>query len=256
MKKLILLLSSVFIFSSCTNETSKENTSSVDLKTQIESIAKQYGYTLDNLSANSDIYKVSDVKELKNKLQLEKEFMATPKYQGIGIPITKKNIFNFENSIEQQLNLLNNINRRVLNKDGDPVYTHSSTVYFDNPFPQPNVSVTIWYNTDSSGNITAANVTTNTWGYGIGTYTQQSNINIYTNGGTIVFQVTGQFSNSIGLGSYSLGSNNIVQFVGNLSTGGGIGSGGGSSGGCNGSECGPSGMVKEIYQDQLVPADH
>ncbi len=249
MKKLILLLSSIVIFSSCTNETSNENTSSVDLKTQIESIAKQYGYNVGTLSTNSDIYKVSNVSELRSKLQLEKEFMATPKYQGIGIPATKNSIFNFENSIEQQLNLLNN-NRGVMSRDGDPSpsgqYTYSNTVYFDNPFPQPNVAVTIWYNTDSSGNITNSTVTTAPWGYGIGTYTQQPNVNMYTNGNIMVFQVTGQFSNSVGISSWTLNSGQLVQYTGNLTFG--YGSGNGSAG--------VSGMVREEYLDQREPRDH
>ena len=47
MKKWILLLCTVLFFSNCSNEVTNQKPTQANLKTQLESIAKQYGYKLE-----------------------------------------------------------------------------------------------------------------------------------------------------------------------------------------------------------------
>lgn len=213
---IILLLNLFLILIGCDTDSvylEKDN-----VKT-IESIANKYGYKVSNLNPNDSVFKVSDLNELESLLESIKYNFETPKTVSFGNSYNNNTL-----TVEQQQEILDLQRELSLKKkdltqnksaeDDDPPYTYSTTVYFNNTFPCSNVYITINYNTNSMNQIIAAEVVTGTWGYSFGNTYTQTNVNSILQNGIFVFNVTGQFSTTIGIGSFSLTNSNFVNFTG------------------------------------------
>jgi hypothetical protein len=216
MKKIVLLfISSVLL---CVGCNSNEPVGDGASKNEIQTIANQYGYKLEN--SKSDIFKVSNTKELKVILEKIDTNFKTAKIQSIG------NVQNNEKNNKQQIdNIYNEISKKKSHsdqtartnqtaEDDNPPFDRSVTFYFDNNFPCSNVYVTVNYNTNQSGQFTDAEITTGSYGISYGNTYSQVNVISHMQGGVLVFQVTGQFSTSLGIGSFSLNNATSVNYTG------------------------------------------
>ena len=122
----------------------------------------------------------------------------------------------------------------------DPPYTYTTTVYFDNTFPSANVYVTINYNTNQAGEIIAAEVTSGSYGTFFGNTYTQTNVNATLQNGIFVFRITGQFTTSVGVGSFSLTGTNTAYYTGQFNL-------------WRGNAGGSSGWVKQEAQNTKAP---
>lgn len=139
---------------------------------------------------------------------------------------SKNNCNLSELEIDKLLNtrLKNLINgKTITNKsqvDINPLYTFTTTVYFDNPFPSPNIYVIVNYNVDSNGKIINAEAKAGSYGYSMGRgYTQLNSFGTVQNG-LFIFEITGH-----------LNSSNMIRhfgFIQRENNGGGVGGGVGS----------------------------
>lgn len=238
MKKSILIICLCFLtLFSCTSEIP---ISSSDSPSTIETTAEKYGYKISKV--NDSIYKVADLNELQNLLGAIESNFKNPKVKTIG-----NNLLPIEQNSEA-LNIYEKMiakkkNETVKNRDGeDPPYTHSVSFYFDNTFPCSNVYVTINYNVNSMGQITAASIGTGSYGFSWGNTYSQTNVNSMLQNGIFVFQINGQLNTSVGVSSFSLNNSNNVQYTGYLQSGGG----GGDSNHIRDGACSQQGYVPPI----------
>ncbi len=234
-KGLFVAIASI-AFTSCENENLNgqdaqlSDSNDVHFKTNVQQIAKKYNYKVTPLNENESIFKVANVNALKIVLERIKSNFETPQVKSIATaPIVKNTVLKKKNSLQIFKS----------NAEGDPPYSNSITVYFDNEFPCSNVYLTVDYNVDSNGNITSSNVTTGSYGYAFGNTYSQTGMNISYSNGSMVFQVTGQFTTSIGIGSFSLTNSNNVLYWGFLPKNGGGG-----------------GFVKQQSNDQTEAANN
>lgn len=220
MRKIILLLVSSFfiICTSCSSESDFEkNGNNTILKSEVQKIAKEYGYHFENSNSNNTFNLLNTV-ELKNTLDSIKVNFEKPKFVSLNGEIPN-NELNINKLIDSTYNLITKTNStkvgsKQMKTADDPPLTRSLTVYFNNTFPCSNVYVTVNYSVDSSGNITNAQIVTGSYGYSFGNTYSQANVVLQYQNGTLVFQVNGQFSTSVGVGSFSLSNSNNVTYTG------------------------------------------
>lgn len=218
---------SLVLFYGCSIEPEKTDTTNSSELIELQEIAKTNGFTLRKSAIDEKVYKVSSIKELKEKIKAFKDDLNQTKIIPIGD--TAKLDVKADNTLLKQL--LNEVKTKrgisssTNGEEIDPPYKYSTTVYFDNTFPWANVYVTINYNVDSTGRLTGAEVKTGTWGNFIGGY-EQTNVVGSVQNGIFVFQVSGQYSASVGFGNFTLDRNYGVNFFGYIQRG----NGGGNSG--------------------------
>lgn len=194
MKKFTLLLClSLFFFMSCEDENDFIKNNSFT----IENIAKKYNYKIMDSKTNQQIYTVNNLNELNNLLFSIQNNFKIEKIQAF--PNGKKN---------------SSLTSKNSEYGEDPPYTYSTTVYFDNTFPCSNVYVTISYNTNQAGQIIAAEVTSGSYGMSFGNTYTQTHVNAHLQNGIFVFRITGQFTTSVGVGSFSLTGTNTAYYTG------------------------------------------
>lgn len=247
MKKLLgMSFFLIILFTSCASN--EEVGKGID-KNEVETIAKQYGYKVEDLNPEIEIYKVKSTNELRILLEKIKNNFDTSKIQKKG---TSQNLNDSDiNRLTDSINNLfssrskNEIKKNTVSqitaKDVPP-FAHSVTYYFDNNFPCANVALTINYNTNAAGQIINAEINSFSYGYAWGNTYAQTNVNMMIQNGILVFQVNGGFSSSIGVGSYSLTNTNHVIYTGVYSNG--LQSGGGG------------GWVKQEPNDHTDPANN
>jgi hypothetical protein len=220
MRKIILLLVSSFfiICTSCSSESDfEENGNNTILRSEVQKIAKEYGYHFENSNSNNTFNLLNTV-ELKNTLDSIKVNFEKPKFESINSDYQNDEV-NINKLIDSTYNLITKTNRtkggsEKMKTAGDPSLTRSLTVYFNNTFPCSNVYVTVNYSVNSSGNITNAQIVSGSYGYSLGNTYSQTNVVLQYQNGTLVFQVNGQFSTSVGVGSFSLSNSNNVTYTG------------------------------------------
>lgn len=232
---------SLVLFYGCSIEPEKTDTTNSSELIKLQEIAKTNGFILTKSIDNEKVYKVSSIKELKEKIKAFKDDLNQTKIKTIGD--TSKIDFKAADNLLKQL--LNEPKiKRVFSTSStegaiDPPYKHTTTVYIDNTFPWANVYVTINYNIDSTGRLTSAEVKTGTWGTFIGGF-EQTNVVGSVQNGIFVFQVSGQYSASVGFGNFTLDRNTGVNIFGYIQRGNGGGS---------------SGFVKQQPNDQKEEAN-
>lgn len=200
----------------------------------ISNIEKKYNVKISKRKVSDDKLSFSTKNELIKHLDLMKDVNTKPLYSSLKGNFSKEEIDNNNKILDSLLLLKKKItSTNILNKN-DPPNQYSYTFYFDNNFPCSNVYVNITYSTNSNGQVISSSVSTGTWGYSYGNTYSQTNttlVSIFTNnnGSYIVFQATGQFSTSMGLGSFSATNSNTADYTGHLFIP--LGNNGGSSGG-------------------------
>ncbi len=208
MKKIALLFClCMFVFMSCDEENDFRKNNSFT----IENIAKKYNYKITESKINHQLYTVNNLNELNNLLLSIQNNFKIEKIQAF--PNGKKN---------------SSLTSKNSEYGEDPPYTYTTTVYFDNTFPSANVYVTINYNTNQAGEIIAAEVTSGSYGTFFGNTYTQTNVNATLQNGIFVFRITGQFTTSVGVGSFSLTGTNTAYYTGQFNLW--RGNAGGSSG--------------------------
>lgn len=228
-KTLLPVIILVAALISCDNDNQIENTEKqVNSENQIKILADTYGYTLENSNSQKpnsqkpnsqkSNYKTSNLEELETILKSLKTNFETSKMissndiskaDDLGSQKWKKILYD---------NLKNNKTTKNTSTSDDPPYKYSSTLYFDNSFPAANIAVRIDYNLDANGNVSESSVTTYKYGYDMAGDYSQTAVNITTYGNLIVFEAIGQFSTSIGIGSFTLNSANSVSYTGYVKT--------------------------------------
>ncbi|WP_426486644.1 hypothetical protein [Flavobacterium sp. 2] len=206
-------------FTSCDNDNQIEYTNKqVNSENQIKILAETYGYTIENSNIKKPSYKAANSKELEATLKsLKTNFESSKMISSNGVSIED----NLGSQKWRQI-LYNNLKNKKASKNAltndDPPYKYSSTLYFDNTFPAANIAVRVDYNLDANGNISGSSVTTYKYGIDMAGDYSQTTVNISTYGNTIVFEAVGQFSNSLGIGSFTLNNTNNVTYTGYLQT--------------------------------------
>jgi hypothetical protein len=227
MKKILFYFLSAFffIYTSCSDNESPDKGIN---KEELKNIAKQYGYKLKNSNTTDPILKVTTINELKNALDKIKNNFNAIKIKNLDNSFITTNNINHTSSLLdkafQNTKTTSKTNKSRLYED-DPPYKHSTTVYFDNNFPGSNVYIRVDYNTDSTGNITGASVSSGSYGYSFGNAYSQIGVNTYISNGTLAFEVTGQITNSVGIGSFSMSNSKNITYTGFLRPNGGNPSG-------------------------------
>ena len=139
---------------------------------------------------------------------------------GIDQPNSSTDTLQILNNVRKTKLLIANFQSVVNTKSNvtfdEPDYQYSQTFYFNNSYPTQNVAVTISYNMTYSGIITAASVSTSTWGNSFGSTWTQTSATVGFYGGLIWFSVNGTYTAALGIGSWSLTSANAVQFTGDM----------------------------------------
>jgi hypothetical protein len=226
-KNILLLISSVFICISCDDNNSVEKSiNSTNQKDDILNIAKQYGYKLESTNTRSDIFKVTNTNELENTLESIKNDFETPKFRNSENIPDSIDIEKAYSLIESTYKLIskdrNSIKMLITKKiTNDPPYKYSQTVNFDNTFPASNVYIRIDYNTDAKGNITDAMISSGTYGYSFGNTYNQLGVNMSYSGMSLVFEITGQTTTSVGMSDFSLTNTNTTVYSGYMQIRGG-----------------------------------
>ncbi|EJL66114.1 hypothetical protein [Flavobacterium sp. CF136] len=241
-KKYLLLFLQVLICFSCSdNESLKQETNAEE----VQHIAKEHHFKFSNSDSETPIFKVSTTIELKKILTQYEKTLKTVKIKNINSSLISKDnnaiselITNTYNSYKNQ----QKTNKTSGSNEEDPPYKYSTTVYFDNTFPASNVYIRIDYNTNSAGQITEVSVSSGSYGYALGNTYTQTGVNTYTQNGVLAFQVSGQFSSSIGIGSFSMTNSNNITYTGFIS----IPSGNGGSN--------PTGWIRQV-PEQLPPGE-
>ncbi|MFW0736439.1 hypothetical protein [Flavobacterium sp. T12S277] len=226
MKKPLFLLVLILVatLTSCDSDNQIENTEKqINSDNQIKILADTYGYTLENSNskkANNQkpIYKTSSLAELETTLKSLKTNFETSKMKSSNDISTIDDLGSQKWKKILQDNLKNNKTSKNADTSDDPPYKYSSTLYFDNSFPAANIAVRIDYNLDANGNVSESSVTTYKYGYDMAGDYSQTAVNITTYGNMIVFEAIGQFSTSIGIGSFTLNSTNSVSYTGYVKT--------------------------------------
>lgn len=232
---------SLVLFSGCSIEPEKADTTNSTELFELQEIAKTNGFTLHKSVTDEKVFKVYNVKELKEKIKSFKEDLKQTKIKTIG-DTSKIDFKAADNLLKQLLNepkIKRVFSTSSIEEDIDPPYKHTTTVYIDNTFPWANVYVTINYNVDSTGRLTSGEVKTGTWGTFIGGF-EQTNVVGSIQNGIFVFQVSGQYSASVGFGNFTLARNTGVNIFGFIQRGNGGGS---------------SGFVKQQPNDQKEEAN-
>ncbi|MCC9018097.1 MULTISPECIES: hypothetical protein [Flavobacterium] len=214
----------IIVFTSCDNDNQIEDTNKqVNSENQIKILAETYGFTLENSNTKKPNYKKPNY-NTSNSQELE-VILKSLKTNFESSKIISSNDISKEDNLGSQKwrkilydNLKNNQTSKNTSTNDDPPYKYSSTLYFDNSFPAANIAVRIDYNLDANGNVTESSVTTYKYGYDMAGDYSQTAVNITSYGNMIVFEAIGQFSTSVGLGSFSLNSTNSVSYTGYIKT--------------------------------------
>lgn len=240
---------SLVLFYGCSIEPEKTDTTNSSELIELQEIAKTNGFTLRKSAIDEKVYKVSSIKELKEKIKAFKDDLNQTKIIPIG-DTAKLDVKAANTLLKQLLNEVKTkrgISSSTNGEEIDPPYKYTTTAYFDNDFPAANVYVTINYNVDSTGRLTGAEVKTGTWGYSLGGYTQTNVVGSVQNG-IFVFQVSGQLTGTFGLssssGNFTLFGSGNVRYEGFLQLQGSRGSGSNS------------GFVKQLPNDQKDEANY
>ena len=218
---------SLVLFYGCSIEPEKTDTTNSSELIELQEIAKTNGFTLRKSAIDEKVYKVSSIKELKEKIKAFKDDLNQTKIIPIG-DTAKLDVKAANTLLKQLLNEVKTkrgISSSTNGEEIDPPYKYTTTVYIDNTFPWANVYVTINYNVDSTGRLTSAEVKTGTWGTFIGGF-EQTNVVSSVQNGIFVFQVSGKYNAPVGFGNFTLHRNTEVNIFGYIQRG----NGGGNSG--------------------------
>ncbi|WP_291285751.1 hypothetical protein [Flavobacterium sp.] len=218
-KKLLPALALIALLASCDNDNQIEDTNKqVNSENQIKILAETYGYTLENSNIKKPSYNTSSSEELETILKSLKTNYESSKMISSNDISKEDNLGSKKWKEILYANLKSSKTSKNTSTNDDPPYKYSSTLYFDNTFPAANIAVRIDYNLDINGNVTESSVTTYKYGYDMAGDYSQITVNISTYGNMIVFEAIGQFSNSLGIGSFTLNSTNSVTYTGYVKT--------------------------------------